>query len=118
MTCARCQGVRWVCENHPDKPWDKTLPGGCECGAGAPCPDCNTGEAPEISGQFDTIGAAVPGAPIRRGEFIGERQGPPVAEAEHFMKCPACGGWIDKRDLGQVLEHEGPLPHPAVDRPQ
>jgi hypothetical protein len=28
------------------------------------------------------------------------------------------GGWIDIRDLAQVLEHEGPLPHPAKDRPQ
>jgi hypothetical protein len=25
---------------------------------------------------------------------------------------------IDCRDLGQVLEHEGPLPHPAQDQPQ
>jgi hypothetical protein len=30
----------------------------------------------------------------------------------------ACGGWIDCRDLGHVLDHEGPLPHPAQDRPQ
>ena len=28
------------------------------------------------------------------------------------------GGWIDCRDLGQVFEHEGPLPHPAQDQPQ
>jgi hypothetical protein len=39
-------------------------------------------------------------------------------EQEHFIKCPACGGWIDCRDLGQVFEHEGPLPHPAQDQPQ
>ena len=25
--------------------------------------------------------------------------------------------WIDCRDLAQVFEHEGPLPHPAQDRP-
>jgi len=37
--CARCQGQRWVCENHPDRPWE--VPGGCSCGAGMPCPDCN-----------------------------------------------------------------------------
>ena len=24
--------------------------------------------------------------------------------------------WIDMRDLGQVLEHAGPLPHPAQDQ--
>ena len=39
-------------------------------------------------------------------------------EAEHFYQCEACGGWIDKRDLGQVLEHEGPLPNPPQDNPQ
>jgi len=43
---------------------------------------------------------------------------PPKDEAEHFIRCPACGGWIDCRDLAQVVEHEGPLPHPAQDRPQ
>jgi hypothetical protein len=30
-----------------------------------------------------------------------------------FIRCPACSGWIDCRDLAQVFEHEGPLPHPA-----
>lgn len=39
--CGVCQGYGWVCEAHPDKPWDETLPGGCECGAGEPCPECN-----------------------------------------------------------------------------
>jgi hypothetical protein len=29
-----------------------------------------------------------------------------------------CGGYFDMRDLGQVMGHEGPLPHPAQDRPQ
>jgi hypothetical protein len=41
-----------------------------------------------------------------------------VAEADRLMRCPACGGWIDCRDLGQVFEHEGELPHPAEDREQ
>jgi hypothetical protein len=36
---------------------------------------------------------------------------PPVDEAEHFEKCPACGGWMDLRDLGEVFAHERPLPH-------
>jgi opacity protein-like surface antigen len=27
-----------------------------------------------------------------------------------LTRCPACGGWIDCRDLGQVFEHEAPLP--------
>ena len=39
-------------------------------------------------------------------------------EAQHFIRCPACGGWIDCRDLVQVFEHEGPLPHPTQDQPQ
>jgi hypothetical protein len=40
VTCARCDGTCWVCENHPDRPWDG--PTACGCGgAGEPCPDCN-----------------------------------------------------------------------------
>jgi hypothetical protein len=27
-------------------------------------------------------------------------------------------GWFDIRDLGAVLDHEGPLPHPASDQAQ
>jgi hypothetical protein len=46
--CKRCDGVAWVCESHPDKPWDRHNPRGCECGAGAPCPDCNRPKAGEI----------------------------------------------------------------------
>jgi hypothetical protein len=50
---------------------------------------------------------------IPRGKYIGRRTGdPPQDEAEHLIRCPACGGWIDCRDLGQVFEHEGPLPPP------
>lgn len=56
---------------------------------------------------------------IPRGKYKGERLGgPPKDEAEHFIKCEACGGWIDCRDLGSVFAHEGPLPHPARDAPQ
>jgi hypothetical protein len=55
---------------------------------------------------------------VRRGQYIGERVGgDPDDEAEHFMRCPACGGWIDMRDLAEVFEHEGPLPHPKQDQP-
>jgi len=57
--------------------------------------------------------------PIRRGEFIGQRVGgEPKDESEHFYKCEACGGYVDMRDLGNVFEHEGPLPHPAQDQQQ
>ena len=43
--CKHCDDVGWVCENHRDRPW---ADGGtdredaCACGAGAPCPRCNT----------------------------------------------------------------------------
>jgi hypothetical protein len=39
--CPICFGIGWVCENHPDRAWDKEL--GCQCGAGMPC-QCNGGE--------------------------------------------------------------------------
>ena len=41
-----------------------------------------------------------------------------AAEADHFTRCPACGGVIDVRDLAIVLAHLRPLPHPAGDKPQ
>jgi hypothetical protein len=57
--------------------------------------------------------------PIPRGRFIGRGSDiDPIAEAEQFIKCEACGGWIDSRDLGAVTDHAGPLPHPAADKPQ
>ncbi len=34
-------------------------------------------------------------------------------ETDGLMRCPACDGRIDTRDLRQVLEHDGPLPHPV-----
>ena len=54
---------------------------------------------------------------LPRGKFLDKRLGdPPTSEADHFIRRPACGGWIDCRDLGQVFQHEGPLPHPAQDQ--
>jgi hypothetical protein len=29
--CERCDGCRWVCEAHPERPWE----GPCACGCGA-----------------------------------------------------------------------------------
>jgi hypothetical protein len=56
---------------------------------------------------------------IPRGTIFGRRVGnPPKSDAGHFIRCPACDGWIDCRDLGQVFEHEGTLPHPPQDQPQ
>jgi hypothetical protein len=33
-------------------------------------------------------------------------------EGNCFVRVPG-DGWFDMRDLGNVFEHEGPLPHPA-----
>jgi hypothetical protein len=49
---------------------------------------------------------------IPRGKFIGKPVGGDDDDADHFMKCETCGGWIDCTDLGSVFDHEGPLPHP------
>src|SRR5207248_124725 len=38
--CEVCGGARWVCEDHPDKPWDgaSDREDACHCGgAGMPC---------------------------------------------------------------------------------
>lgn len=37
IPCPTCQDAKWVCEAHPDKPWNET---GCTCNAGMPCPTC------------------------------------------------------------------------------
>ncbi len=45
---------------------------------------------------------------IPRGIYFGRPiREQPTDLAEHFIRCPACGGWIDCRDLGQVFEHVG-----------
>jgi hypothetical protein len=56
---------------------------------------------------------------IPRGWVIGKRTGgPPMSEAEHFWKCEPSGGGFDMRDLGAVLDHKEPLPHPTCDQVQ
>ena len=45
---------------------------------------------------------------IPRGRYIGKpTDGIPTTEAEHHIQWPACGGWLDCRDLAQVLAHDG-----------
>jgi hypothetical protein len=52
---------------------------------------------------------------IPRGKYMGKLVGArAMDEAEHFIRCPTCGGWIDCRDLACVFEHEEPLPHSDV----
>ena len=55
---------------------------------------------------------------IPRGEYLGRDATQVADEADHFIRCPACQGWIDCRDLGSVFDHERPLPHPGLDQPQ
>jgi len=44
---------------------------------------------------------------MARKKIIGKRLGgEPQDEREHFIQCPACGRWLDMRDLGEVLDHE------------
>lgn len=40
--CNNCDGMGWVCENHPNKPWDgiSNRKNACGCGAGMPCGKC------------------------------------------------------------------------------
>ena len=46
--CKNCNGQGWVCENHPNTPWEDGKATCCAaegsewgCGAGAPCKACN-----------------------------------------------------------------------------
>jgi hypothetical protein len=36
--------------------------------------------------------------------------------ANDGYRCELCGAWIEYRNLGKVLAHEGPLPHRSEDR--
>jgi hypothetical protein len=50
-TCARCDRCRWVCEAHPERPWEGET--ACGCGeAGAPCPICNDAAPPKMPPGF------------------------------------------------------------------
>ena len=54
------------------------------------------------------------------GKLVDPKTGKPVEvpEVDHFYRCEASGALVDRRDLGQVFDHEGELPHPAADKPQ
>ena len=57
--------------------------------------------------------------PRPRGTVLGERADRRhVPEAENFFRCNIWGGYLDARDYGWVLDHEGSLPHPAQDQAQ
>lgn len=44
--------------------------------------------------------------------------GKPLSEAEGFLQCPLCKGYVDVRDLKSFVQHMGPLPHPAAPKMQ
>lgn len=98
-------------EDHPGRPWEDRLRA-CQCGRSRhTVPALQSAErrrssaaaggfqdglrqerlAPLIKRKIET---RAPG-----GKYLGERvDSPPMNEAEHFMRCKACGDWIDMRD--------------------
>jgi hypothetical protein len=45
--------------------------------------------------------------------FVARRVGgEPADEIEHLWQCPTCDAWVDMRELGAMIEHGEPLPHP------
>ena len=55
---------------------------------------------------------------LPRNTYMGKRRdGEPENEAEHFYQCKECGGWVDKRDLSSVFDHEDGGSHPKTDLP-
>lgn len=73
MPCPTCDGERWLCEEHPDKPMTHD---GCT-GAGDPCPDCQPADRPLHPPGFTTIA----------------RVGPPALVEGDEVKCWRCVGW-------------------------
>jgi hypothetical protein len=53
---------------------------------------------------------------IPRGKYKGDRVGAPVTdEAEHFIKCPACGGW--RANSSASIQNNSGLPQGPADLP-
>ena len=55
MKCPVCEDSSWVCEEHPQEPWDGEH--ACGCGApGMPCSECNSAPcaAPRMPSGFKT----------------------------------------------------------------
>jgi hypothetical protein len=51
---------------------------------------------------------------IRGGKEIGESVDRKPREPRRFTRCQTCGRMFEANDLGQLLEHDGPLPHPSA----
>ena len=60
--CNNCDDGGWVCEGHPDKPWDGTSKrsDACGCGPGRPCDVCNEGLRRGLTG-IETVICSVDG---------------------------------------------------------
>jgi hypothetical protein len=75
-------------------------------------------EEPKTPGH-DAGAGCLPMRPFPRGKYLDERRRQSSIDAvDNHMRCPTCGGWIDFSDLSCVVDHAGPLPHPAIDQPQ
>lgn len=56
--CERCDDTYWVCESHPDRPWNG--PRACGCGAaGMPCELCNPTSGPDDPPDITRTGVRV-----------------------------------------------------------
>src|SRR4051812_48231623 len=55
---------------------------------------------------------------VPRGEYLGRLVGgPPKDEVEHFIKCPACDGWINCRNWSACSSTRVRCPtHPRISR--
>src|SRR6478736_9903151 len=67
-------------------------------------------------GCYVTIFAGPAAERRARDYFNSLKSGRLSIKREPPRSSPACDGWIDCRDLGQVFEHEGPLPQPVEER--
>jgi hypothetical protein len=96
MTCALCLDVRWVCEEHPDKPMGHD---GCR-GAGDPCPTCNVNQPPGLPPDFEND-----------LEWLPENVAAERAKNGVAPRTASCVGapWSkqDEYDLRHLLEWEG-----------
>lgn len=63
-SCRNCDNTGWVCENHPQRPWDgeSGRHDACGCGAGAPCEVCQQVQRHlALTGRIPVNGALVCG---------------------------------------------------------
>src|SRR5262249_33759713 len=89
MTCFQCEDCGWVCESHPERPWEGSHACGCG-GAGMPCPICNPSDEgadpAELPGEqpivFDlainhktaaALGLTIPDSVVARADTVIER---------------------------------------------